>query len=345
MRAENELGLFEMYLFNKIKNVFDKMTVPAAVISLLCLLISHPALAEEGEAAGNTLGSVISNTIESSSDIPGLLSGLSYLFGIVLGFMAIMKLKDHVESPNQTPIWDPLKRFLAGGAFLALPSMVSAVVRTVSKDMEGIKGDGYNTGGATTTGLDGKLVALIEDIWDPLQALFIGFGYVAGIILVLIGISRLLKTEQEGARGPMGLGTIVTFIVAGILLSLNKILGATVGSIFGGDVTSNAGLAYTAGMDGEALAHANAVIGAVLAFVAIIGWISFIRGFFIMRGVAEGNSQASAMAGFTHIIGGALAVNLGGFIQAVQTTLGIEKFGLEFASIVAPYMTSVTFIA
>jgi hypothetical protein len=122
---------------------------------------------------------------------------------------------------------------------------------------------------------------------------------------------------------------------------MNKILGATVGSFFEGGMTNHAVVKYAEGT--SAAPHVNAVVAAILAFVALLGWISFIRGFFIMRGVAEGNSQASAMAGFTHILGGALAVNLGGVLKAVQETLGITEYGLIITSI-EPYLTATTFI-
>ena len=136
----------------------------------------------------------------------------------------------------------------------------------------------------------------------------------------------------------------MTFLVAGVLLSLNQILGSAVNSLFDSRVQNMASLAYDTGMDDAARGHAHAVIGAIFAFVAILGWISFIRGFFIMRGVAEGNSQASVMAGFTHILGGAVAVNLGGFINAVQKTLGIQEYGLVISAI-EPHLTTIsTFI-
>ena len=62
----------------------------------------------------------------------------------------------------------------------------------------------------------------------------------------------------------------------------------------------------------------------------ILGWISFIRGWFILRDVAEGNQQASMMAAMTHIFGGALAVNLGPVLNAVQETFGLTAVGIEF---------------
>ena len=326
-----------MFLFNNsIKNTLVKY-LPVLGLFAFVMLFTEQAWAQQ------SLGAVIGNVVNSSSGIPGLLSGLSYLFGIILGFMGIIKLKHHVEDPNSIQIWDPIRRFIAGGSFLAFPTVIRAVYETVAKDTEVLKGSNFNTGGAKGEGLDAKLVALVADIWEPLQWLFVGFGYIAGLVLIMIGISRLLKGEQQG-QGGLNLGIIVTFIVAGFLLSLNRMLGAASESIFSSGAKNFASLSYTAGMDGDAIGHANAVIGAVMAFVAIIGWISFIRGFFIMRAVAEGNSQqASAMAGFTHIIGGAIAVNLGAFIQAVQNTLKIEEYGLTISSL-EPYLTSVTFI-
>jgi hypothetical protein len=296
--------------------------------------------------AGNTLGGVVTNTLESLQTTPGIISVLAYIMGLILGFMGIIKLKEHVENPNQTQIWDPIKRFVAGGFFFTLPYVINVVTNTVSAGGSDLAGTSYNTAGAIGNGLDAKLVNLMADIWVPMQYAFIGFSYLAGLVLLLIGISRLLKTEQEGARGPLGIGTVMTFLVAGVLLSLNKILGATNASIFEVDAMNSASLAkpYVDAMGDTAAGHANAVIGAIMAFVAILGWISFIRGFFIMRGVAEGNQQSSAMAGITHILGGAVAVNLGAFINAVQNTLGIQNLGLQLSSI-EPYMTSVTMIA
>ena len=156
------------------------------------------------------------------------------------------------------------------------------------------------------------------------------FGVVAGAILVFIGISRLMKSAQEGARGPGGIGTIMTFITGGALLSLGPMVTAIGSSLFGnnGQNTTNEGtLQYTSGMSPEAVARTESVIDAIVLFVAMIGLISVARGIFIMRGVAEGNSQASSMAGMTHLLGGALAINLAPLLNLVQSTLGIDTLG------------------
>ncbi len=305
-----------------------------SLIFTVAMIIADPALASggSGHCSSGTLGGVICNTIKSSTGIPGLLTGLSYLMGLILGIMGIFKLKEHVESPGQVQIWDPLKRFLAGGSFFALPTVMKAAQQT----MDGGGGSAYaNTqfqGSSSGKGLDAMMVRLVGDIWEPMLALLLAFGYLAGIILVMIGISRFLQTEQQGPRGPTGIGTIMTFLLAGAMFSLHKMVGALSSSLFNTNVVTTKGeLVYKAGMSGTEVAHAEAVIAAAVAFVALLGWVSIVRGFFIVRGVAEGNSQASMMAGLTHLLGGALAVNLGPLLSAVQTTLQITDYGIKFS--------------
>jgi len=319
-------------------------------ISLVCVLAltsAEAALAlgtgpdvqplglEGGECGGSTLGAAICNVVAANEMVPGLFSGLSYLFGIVLGVLGIMKLVEHIQNPHQTPPWDFMKRFLAGGAFFALPMVMEAAQRALIGDGGADIGVGierWNVEGVAGGGLDAMVVALVADVWGPMQILFRGFCYLAGIILIMIGITRLLKTAQEGPRGPGGIGTIMTFITAGALLSLDAMLGSWTHSLFGTDDVASFGvLAFQTGLEDSEIAHIHSLIGAVIAFMMILGWISFIRGWFILRDVAEGNQQASMMAGLTHLFGGALAVNLGPVLNAVQSTFGLTGFGVNFS--------------
>jgi hypothetical protein len=158
------------------------------------------------------------------------------------------------------------------------------------------------------------------------------FGYVAGTVLAMIGISRLLKSAQEGPRGPGGIGTIMTFLTAGALISVGPMLGSMSETFFGNNQSKTmASLAYTTGMSGAEIAHAQAVVSSILMFMIVLGLVAFIRGIYIIREVAEGSSQASLMAGITHMAGGALAVNLGPVMNAIQTTLGLTAYGINFS--------------
>ena len=287
-----------------------------------------------GATTGGTLGEVICNAVTSVDRVPGLFAGLSYLIGIIMGTFGIAKLYEHVQNPHQTPIWDSLKRFTVGGAMFSLPMVLEAVRRTFFADDTTGAITGTNWNGATSAGgIDEMLVMLVRDTMTPMAGMLWAFCYLAGVILIMIGIMRLLKTAQEGPRGPGGIGTIMTFLVGGALLSVDQMLGSWAQSMFGTEQVTHYGeLAFTTGMTGAELDHVHAVISAVLGFVMILGWISFIRGWFILRDVAEGNQQASMMAALTHLFGGALAVNLGPVLNAVQETFGLAgTVGIDFS--------------
>lgn len=304
-----------------------------ALIVTVCSLAASPAFAQMAAGCGTgTLGGMICNFMNGTSTLPGIFAGFSYMAGLICGFMAIMKLREHVESPSQVPIWEPIKRFIAGGAFLAAPRVVAAVRTLLTGSLGGVSttSSGFN-GKASGVGLDTMLTGLVSDLLTPMVWATGWIGWLGGLIFVFIGISRLLKSEQQGAQGPTGIGTIMTFIVAGALFSLNSMVSFLNGTIFGDNSLDTHGvLTYTAGLGG-AVDHVHAVISAIIGFAMIIGWISLVRGLFIVRSVSEGNSQASMMAAVTHLIGGALAINLGNVIMAVQNTLGITSYGITFS--------------
>ena len=181
---------------------------------------------------------------------------------------------------------------------------------------------------------DGMLACFTKDIFAPLSIVIRVFSVFAGMVLIMIGISRLTKSAQEGARGPGGLGTMMTFLTGGALVSYTQVLGAFTSSFFnirGDEAGVNPVLQYTEGLSDGEIAHVTIVISAILQFMILIGLISFVRGIFIVRNVAEGDQQASMMAGLTHMVGGALAVNLGPLMNAVQSTLGITTYGIAFS--------------
>lgn len=293
--------------------------------------------------AGGTLdglGQVICRVTGSTVGLPFLLSVISYIFGLVIAFWGLFKIRDHGLNPSQTSLWDGLIRFIVGGLFLALPLIVYAVRNSFINDGffgdNNVKSGEFNTesGGAVTCGdggLDTAIFCFTDNIYGPANVIITVFSVLAGLIFIMIGISRLLKTTQEGAKGPMGIGTIMTFVTGAALLSTNYFLKAFSQSMFNADKAASHGtLEYTDGLTTAETAHIHTVIGGIMMFMGIVGFVSFVRGIFIMREVSEGGSQASMMAGMTHLIGGALAINLGPLLTAVQATLGIAQYGIKF---------------
>lgn len=300
--------------------------------------------------APTTVGEVICASWLNSAGLPAFLTGIAYMLGLVFGVWALVKIKNHVLNPQQTSLWDGVSRLIAGGAFFALPTVVSALQMTFMPATSPLNllwlGGGTATGyaadlsllnpltgcGAGTNSLDMVMACFMAEVLGPGQVALNFFCFVAGMIFIMIGISRLVKTAQDGPRGPGGMGTISTFTIGGILISANIILRAFSSTFFGNPQTATfANLTYTGGMAATETDAVYHVISAVLRFMIIVGMISFVRGFFIVRQVAEGNQQASLMSGMTHILGGALAVNLGPLLNAVQQTIGITAFGVAFA--------------
>lgn len=97
-----------------------------------------------GDANATTFNSIASAIIGSTSGLPFLLSSLAYMFGVLLAVLGIMKIKDHVENPGQTPLKDGAIRLLAGGGLFAIPVVSSAMLNTV--------GSGGSVGQATGLG-------------------------------------------------------------------------------------------------------------------------------------------------------------------------------------------------
>jgi hypothetical protein len=79
-------------------------------------------------AAGNDFSTIASNITNSIASLPGLLTALAYLFGILIGVLGILKIKDHVENPSNTPLKDGAIRLAAGGALFALPIIYEAML-------------------------------------------------------------------------------------------------------------------------------------------------------------------------------------------------------------------------
>jgi hypothetical protein len=128
--------------------IYSFWAFAALSAAFLLLMAADPAFAQTALASGDeckkdTLGGMICNFINNTSRGPGIITGFAYMAGVLCGFLGILKLKAHVESPQQHPMWDSMKRFLAGGAFFALPLVANAVQNTMRGQTDSF---GSNTG-------------------------------------------------------------------------------------------------------------------------------------------------------------------------------------------------------
>ena len=337
-------AIFEGYLLDGFIQSTELGGLFAGIGSVACdpLAAAFPLFFSSGG-----VGETICIAMYSVSGLPYFLTLISYMLGLVIGLWAILKIRDHVINPSQTALSEGVSRLIVSGLFFGLPVVSMALAYSVTPIASGastlIAGSntGFENGGlpllcgtlATAPySLDQAMACFMAEMLGPIHVFLNFFGYIAGLIFIMIGISRLMKSSQDGARGPGGLGTVGTFTTGAVLISAPTLIHSMSTSLFGTTITATkAKLTYTTGMSITEKAAAYNVINSVLQFMIIIGLISFVRGIFIMRDVTEGNQQASAMSGITHIVGGALAVNLGPVLNAIQTTLGINAFGVTFS--------------
>lgn len=92
-----------------------------------------PAYAGGGGGGGQDFDTIAKNINSSVEEIPGLISGLSYLFGTLLGVLGILKIKEHVENPQQTELKHGAIRLAAGGGLFALPIVYEAMTTTIGQ--------------------------------------------------------------------------------------------------------------------------------------------------------------------------------------------------------------------
>lgn len=296
-----------------------------AVTALVAL--AHPALA----ATDDKLGTVLNNTTSSFEKLPNIFSMIAYLSGLILGVQAIFKIKDHVDGrPGGPTLADGVKRFIAGGAFFAMPMVSEALYNSFFGNGNKISITSRTGGNATGDGLDALVVRLMQDIGGPTEKLLTAFCYLSAIGFMMVGISRLTKRMEDGPRGPAGMGTIMTFVAAGALFAFGDMMGAFTASIFGDStIATHAIIANNIGMTADDMTKVQTVIEAVMGFIMIVGFIAFIRGWFVLKNFADGNQGATLAQGLTFLFGGALAINLGELINAFQSTLGIT--GITFS--------------
>lgn len=275
----------------------------------------------------------MSDTINSAGDnielLPKLVSVIAYILGASCVGIGLFKLRDYSNNPQQVKISDPLKYLFAGGLLVASPAFANVLINTfgfLGGDLRSTGGGAVAAPGGPATRLDEMIIAFMKDISGPLGNLISAFAYIAGAILTVVGLHRLTKSSQEGPRGPSGMGTMGTFVSAAVLLSSSQVLSALTITLFGTDEVFS--YAEIFGFDSAAPAqNASNVITSILAFMMIVGVISFLRGVFVLRGFTDGNSQMTLMGGLSHIIAGVLAINLGPLINAIQETLGVNVLG------------------
>lgn len=157
---------------------------------------------------------------------------------------------------------------------------------------------------------------------EELMDLVVAVSLVGGIVVTIIGLLKFREYTEAGGRMkltvPLGLVAVgcMMVIMPGMINTATETLslGANTGKSLlsqgnpgGGDVPA---------------AMAGAISG-ILLFVKLIGHIAFFRGLLILKGMSEGNQQATIGRALTHLFGGAAAININLTANMLSATFGM----------------------
>ncbi len=106
-----------------------RVLVAAGASVMTGILAAQEAHAASGQA--NNFSVIFRNINKSIEDLPGLLTAISYLMGLLFAVLGVLKIKDHVENPTQKPLKDGAIALAAGGALFALPIVLEAMRETI----------------------------------------------------------------------------------------------------------------------------------------------------------------------------------------------------------------------
>ena len=116
------------------------MATTGAAFTMGTLLSSH-AHAAAANKSFNDIGSAI---VSGISGLPGLLTALSYMMGLLFSVLGVLKIKDHVENPTQTQLKDGAVRLAVGGALFLIPVVTDAMQGLIDSGGTAVKAGTLN---------------------------------------------------------------------------------------------------------------------------------------------------------------------------------------------------------
>lgn len=290
-------------------------------------------------AGGNSFGDFICRMRSQTSSLPNFLAWCTYAAGVFFVARMLMLLKDHVENPQQVKLHKPLLYGLAGSMLLALPGASTALINSVY---------GAQVGGATAcvattavvagVGLDVLAQNFVANIQNPIFHLGSWVCYFMGIFFLWRGIDKMARYGTDPRVYSMTMimsnllfGSILMWIARAKEMIMHTlwapaIVGAAADNplIYASTATGTGLINWVAlGVVGPTVAFDNAYVAAT-TFMQIIGFIAFLRGWFLCKRAVEGVGNATIGQGLTHIIGGALCMNLILFLRAAQATFNVN---------------------
>jgi hypothetical protein len=304
-------------------------SINGLALSIFQAFFVYAVLAPTSAAWAQTIGDSITGGMTGVATMPVLINYIAYIAGFVVAVTGLLKVKDHVVAPDRTPLSHGLWRLGASGLLISLPAAAQLLMNTIKTSSvfgttAGAVDDSISIAmsGSISPSLDEMMINLIANIRGPMGFLIWSLSAILGLFFLVSAFVRMAKgAGQDGPRGSLGSGTVGRVVIGAILLSLAATADVFTSTIFGSAAGSQFSGMSIPGVSTSTLDHAESVMAAILVFVQIIGFIAFMRGFLMLRALADGNNGVSTAAAATHIVGGAVAINIAPALKIIQTTV------------------------
>lgn len=278
-------------------------------------------------AMAATFGQLLCNARLVGSGYSRVLGAAAYIIGLFLIVRGVFLAKRHAENPNDSQVTKAVAHMFGGGAVASLPAAAGVLQRSIFGAGSGAGSFGCTPGAVgAATALDVMMQNFVRNIYAPMFSLLSVLSVVIGVTFIVKGLLRGAKTgTNPQAADPKVI--ITNLVVGAVLISMASALPSVLRTLFGtgvgvSNVTSYTGIQWSSLVgSGVDVTAANNTTRALLAFIQIIGGISFLRGWLLVKTAMEGG-QATVPQGITHIVGGAMAINIDLMINLLDDTFG-----------------------
>lgn len=113
-----------MLKLNKKMNKLGAYTSAAVATATMSASDANAAAAAAG---GNSFNTIAANITTQIGTLPGFITALAYILGVLFAVLGLLKIKDHVENPSNAPLKDGLIRLAIGGALFVVPLATEAM--------------------------------------------------------------------------------------------------------------------------------------------------------------------------------------------------------------------------
>lgn len=307
------------------------LDMPRVLLAALTVFL-YPSLSFAAPVTSDSsVGRMFCNVLENSGNFPPLFSGIAYITGAWIVLRGLWDMMKRSSDPTNKPFKDGILGVAMGGMVAALPNLINWLHKTLLKDTVhgvGIKCDAVKAvQTADAVPLDEMLFNFVGNIKDPILALISGMAVIFGIVMIFYNMVKLSKFGSDAKTSTLT-PIIGSLIIGALLVAVGQTMDISLNTLFGNDTAMNNRVTYTAlnYVPGGSfdMSRFNRAMDAVFTFLRIVGSLAFVRGFFVMKNALEGQGQATKGQAYTHIIGGALLVNMPGFIKYIEQSVGFK---------------------